>query len=131
MKLDTVLEAADFIGCDANHVYYLINMGVLHGFKVRWIYRINHVTVEEYAARRREERARDNVSAYSGYPGYLFDPTGFAFNNPAGTASARGAPGLSCGRRMERGEGRFPRVSGAERHTVARSQPEQYELNIA
>ena len=131
MKLDSVLEAADFIGCDANHVYYLINMGILHGFKVRWIYRINHATVEEYAARRREERARDNASAYSEYPGYLFDPTGFTFNNPARIAPQGRSTGIPCRRRVEYSEGGFPRVSGSQRHAVVQPRPEQYELDIA
>jgi hypothetical protein len=130
-RLVTVLEAAEAIGCDANHVYYLLNMGTLFAFKVRWIYRIDSASVEDYAARRFEKGIARLAPRYSGCPGYLFNPAGLAENGDARDHRAE-ASGLPGGRRLEREPDRLPHLPQPSCHPVAaRPRPVQYVLAIA
>ena len=55
-RLYTVHEAAAVLGCNRNHVYYLLNMGRIEGFKVRWIHRISGGSLEAYKAGRDAKR---------------------------------------------------------------------------
>lgn len=125
----TVVEAAARLRCDANHVYYLIYIGELYAVKVRWIYRVDMSTVEDYDTRRAAARAGKLAACYSEHPGYLFDPACFAFNGPARIEAPRRASGLHGGRGVERNALGFPQVPVEKRHAVAR--PVQYELAIA
>lgn len=126
----SVLSAAERIGCDANHVYYLINIGTLYAFKVRWIYRVDMTTVEAYAARRPERGIDRFTPRYPEHPGYLFC---LEYLNADGTprTQAPGRPaGLPGGRGMERDPCGIPCIPVAQRHPVT-PRPVQYELAIA
>jgi hypothetical protein len=131
IKLGSVLEAAEHIGCDANHVYYLINIGTLYAFKVRWIYRIDMTTVEDYATRRPGREIAERATRYSGCPGYLFDLASFAEDNNA--RDQRGQNNrISSGRGMERESSGLSSLPQPQRKPVAATpRPVQFELAIA
>ena len=57
MMLISVDHAAKKLKTKANNVYYLIAMGELSGYKVRWIWRLWEKEVDEYALCRPERRA--------------------------------------------------------------------------
>lgn len=57
MMLISVGHAAKKLKTKANNVYYLIAMGELSGYKVRWIWRLWEKEVDEYALCRSERRA--------------------------------------------------------------------------
>jgi len=124
----TVHEAARALGCDANHVYYLINIGTLDAFKVRWIYRINMATVEDYA----QARNRSGDQGFAGHPGRagsVFVPASLFRDRAEGIAPRGGNPGLHRGWGMVHRAGGSRGLSRAKRDAL--TPPVQLEFAIA
>lgn len=129
ISFGSVLEAADRLGCNENHVYYLINIGELFAVKVRWIYRLDLDMVEAYATRRTAQEAGERSSRPSQHPGYLFDPAGFIIDRSSRALASRWNHGFHGGRRMDGRPDGLSGLSLQKRNTVIR--PLQYELAIS
>lgn len=129
MTFGTVLDTAEFLDCDSNHVYYLIYIGEVVAVKVRWIYRVDMSTVEEYAARQNSNGTRKVSSFHSCHPGYLFGLEDFSINSQERTETQERIERIYGRRGMEYSQGGFHRIPSGKRNAIAR--PIQYELAIA
>lgn len=118
-------EAAFLLGCSVQHVYYLLRMSQISATKIRWIYRIDMETVEDYAARRPQEAPARNASPHPGCPGYLFDLERLGQDGHEGNYTGKRTTSLPDGRRLEHRPRRLHRLPVTPQHIV------QLELAIA
>ena len=128
-RIGSVTDAANRLGCNPNHIYYLLNIGELFAVKVRWIYRIDLKTVEDYATRRPQEGTGRDSSSHHRHPGYLFDLESLGLDSEARADARRRTPGLHHGRGMERDTKGLSRLSRPQRNPV--EHPAQLEFAIA
>lgn len=124
MSFITVQKTAEILGEDEKHIYYLLAYGELTSVKIRWVHRLWEKEVLEYAAARDPARARRRVAADPNRFGYLFAPAYLAGHGVSGDRG-RDAPGVEDGGRLERIQGRLPRVPRADFYPV--TQPELFD----
>jgi excisionase family DNA binding protein len=106
----TAEEAARALGVKLKHIYYLVYMGELEGWKIRGAWRLFRISVEEYDKARNHARIDQSVAGDNVHQGCRGVSTLFGINDPKDDL---GTPthGLHGRRRVEYCQARLPRVS--------------------
>jgi excisionase family DNA binding protein len=109
----TVQQAADFIGVNKRHVYYLVDMGSIEAFKVGKLWRFYREAIDRYV---RSKNVRRTYQRAAGHPddrrsGDLFELF-YGNHNPADkTGRYRSLPNPRRVQPVEYQQGGFSQVS--------------------